>query len=57
MKTKLCHSCKKEFSIMYRVKVDSSKNWYFLCKKCTEININGNQFYLYGGTWKGKYKE
>lgn len=53
MKTKLCHSCKKEFSVLYRVKVDSSKNWYFLCKQCTEININGNQFYVYGGTWKG----
>ena len=38
MKTKLCPNCNREFSLMYRVKIDQSKNWYFLCKICTEIN-------------------
>lgn len=53
MKTKLCPNCNREFSLMYRVKIDQSKNWYFLCKICTEINKEKNQFYVYGGTWKG----
>ena len=52
MKTKLCPNCNREFSLMYRVKIDQSKNWYFLCKNCTEINKEKNQFYVYGGTWK-----
>ena len=38
MKTKLCPNCNREFSLMYRVKIDQSKNWYFLCEICTEIN-------------------
>ena len=32
MKTKLCHSCKKEFSVLYRVKVDSSKTGIFFVR-------------------------
>jgi hypothetical protein len=38
---------------MYRVRIDQTKNWYFLCKSCTETNIARNKFYVYGGTWKG----
>lgn len=38
---------------MFRVKIDTSKNWYFLCKKCTENNKISNCNYRYGGTWKG----
>jgi hypothetical protein len=53
MKTKLCHICQAEQSLMFRVKLDTSKCWYFLCKKCTEINKSINTNYVYGGTWKG----
>ena len=37
---------------MYRVRLNNSKNWYFLCKICTEENKANNPNYIYGGTWK-----
>ena len=45
--------CKFEKNLMFRVKLDRSKNWYFLCKECTEENKANNTNYVYGGTWKG----
>ena len=53
MKTKSCKICNQENSLMYRVKVDETKNWYFACKSCTENEIKKNKHYRYGGTWKG----
>jgi len=45
--------CKVEKNLMFRVKLDTSKNWYFLCKECTEESKANNTNYAYGGTWKG----
>ena len=53
MKVKECAKCHKSGNIMYRVKIDASKNWFFLCKDCTKIEKDNNKFYIYGGTWKG----
>ena len=53
MKTKFCHVCRKAYNLMYRVKLDRTKKWYFLCKTCTEENKSKNSNYVYGGTWKG----
>ena len=52
MRIKYCHICKAQKNTMFRVKLDSSKNWYFLCKDCTEENKSKNSHYIYGGTWK-----
>ena len=53
MRTKSCHICHLEKNLMFRVKLDISKNWYFLCKECTKYNKANNINYVYGGTWKG----
>ena len=57
MRKKTCDKCGLNDIIMFRVKVDLSKQWVFLCKKCTDYNKKNNQNYTYGGTWKGKYKD
>ena len=38
MREKFCHSCENSSDTMYRVRLNTSKNWYFLCKTCTEEN-------------------
>ena len=53
MKTKTCHLCKNDFNLMFRVRIDSTKNWCFLCVDCTKDNKLKNTYYKYGGTWKG----
>ena len=53
MKYKDCKVCNLSYSLLFRVKIDSSKEWYFLCKECTEENKRDNKYYSYGGTWKG----
>ena len=53
MNSKDCKVCKSSHSLLFRVKINSSKEWYFLCKKCTEENKRDNKYYRYGGTWKG----
>ena len=53
MKIKPCKICNQKGSLMYRVKLDETKNWYFACKPCTENEIKNNKHYRYGGTWKG----
>ena len=57
MKKKKCDKCGLADLIMFRVKIDTSKKWVFLCKKCTEYNKKNNHNYIYGGTWNGKYKQ
>ena len=53
MKTKNCETCETAHSILFRIKKDSTKKWYFLCRACTEKNKKRNANYRYGGTWKG----
>ena len=57
MRKKTCDKCGLNDIIMFRVKIDLSKKWVFLCKKCTDYNKKNNQNYTYGGTWKGKFKK
>jgi hypothetical protein len=52
MKTKLCAICKKEESVMYRVKITKGKLWIFVCTACCKASQSLPN-YVYGGTWKG----
>lgn len=52
MKTKNCDLCKKTDVVIYRIKIDKSKNWKFVCKTCCQKAKSLPQ-YSYGGTWKG----
>ncbi|MEN8816554.1 MAG: hypothetical protein ABF274_06765 [Nonlabens sp.] len=53
MKTKVCASCDKEYSVMYRVQITAGKKWVFCCESCTKHHQSFPN-YKYGGTWKGK---
>jgi len=57
MRKKTCDKCGLKDIIMFRVKIDLSKKWIFLCKKCTDYSKKNNHNHTYGGTWKGKYKK
>ena len=52
MKTKSCHICKTDYSILFRIQIDKGKIWIFVCKSCCE-NSQKLENYKYGGTWKG----
>ena len=52
MKIKTCSLCKISAVVMYRIKIDSSKNWIFVCKTCCQQS-QSLVHYKYGGTWKG----
>ena len=42
----------KDSTIMYRVQIDTTKKWVFICKSCLNHLKPGNKSYRYGGTWK-----
>lgn len=52
MKTKPCHTCRKETSVAYRVRLNNQKQWVFVCEDCCNIHKEQSG-YTYGGTWKG----
>ena len=52
MKTKICALCKKEDTTMYRIQIEKSKGWIFVCTECCNESKTKQQ-YKYGGTWKG----
>ena len=51
-KKKNCEQCAKDATIMYRVQIDTSKKWIFVCKSCLNLLKPSNKSYRYGGTWK-----
>jgi RNase P subunit RPR2 len=51
-KTKSCHTCNKEFSVMYRIQKTKGKIWVFVCPECCKFSKQLPD-YRYGGTWKG----
>jgi hypothetical protein len=40
--------------IMYRIQVDKSAGWQFVCDDCWTILSHNNPDYVYGGTWKAR---
>jgi len=52
MKQKRCHSCEKLATVMYRIQISPGKRWVFVCPDCRAQHAK-NEFYRYGGTWKG----
>jgi hypothetical protein len=54
IRTKACQCCQKPGDTLYRVRVDESRNWIFVCPACLELVKPGNPLYHYGGTWKSK---
>ena len=52
MKTKMCALCKNIETVLFRIKINTSKNWLFACKTCCQKS-QSLPHYKYGGTWKG----
>jgi hypothetical protein len=54
IRTKPCDRCKETNDVLYRVRIDESQRWIFVCPSCLEQVKPGNPLYQYGGTWKSK---
>ncbi|MBD2094136.1 hypothetical protein H6F90_03085 [Trichocoleus sp. FACHB-591] len=53
-RVKLCDRCANSAAVLYRVKLDESEQWRFVCDRCWPEVSQGNSFYVYGGTWKAQ---
>lgn len=53
MKTKICTDCDENHLILYRIQIEKSGKWFFVCKNCIEKH-QPKPHYRYGGTWNGK---
>jgi hypothetical protein len=50
---KLCISCGKSETVLYRIKVQIQEPWILACGACQSI-AKQQPTYQYGGTWKQK---
>eukprot|EP00297_Palpitomonas_bilix_P020965 CAMPEP_0113874444 /NCGR_PEP_ID=MMETSP0780_2-20120614/4337_1 /TAXON_ID=652834 /ORGANISM="Palpitomonas bilix" /LENGTH=56 /DNA_ID=CAMNT_0000860217 /DNA_START=104 /DNA_END=271 /DNA_ORIENTATION=+ /assembly_acc=CAM_ASM_000599 len=55
---KICDLCKEAKDLLYRCRIDKTKKWHFVCKKCWPSVSGGvvdgdaqHPHYQYGGTW------
>jgi hypothetical protein len=51
---KTCDRCATPALRLYRVQVDESGQWVFVCDRCFPSVSQNNPHYTYGGTWKAK---
>lgn len=54
IRTKACDRCQTNCDVLYRVRIDASRQWQFICPACLEHVKPANPYYQYGGTWKSK---
>ena len=54
IRTKTCDRCQLSADILYRVRVDRSGDWQFVCDNCWQLLDRDNPDYVYGGTWKAR---
>lgn len=54
VRVKLCDRCRQADEVLYRVKVDESEQWIFVCDRCYPAVSQNNPHYIYGGTWKAQ---
>ncbi|MEM9004419.1 MAG: hypothetical protein AAGE59_12955 [Cyanobacteria bacterium P01_F01_bin.86] len=51
---KTCDRCSAPASTLYRVRLDASGQWQFVCDRCWPTVRKDNPHYAYGGTWKAR---
>jgi hypothetical protein len=51
---KTCDRCSTPAPRLYRVQLDESGQWVFVCDRCFPEVSQNNPHYTYGGTWKAK---
>jgi len=54
VRTKACDRCSETCDTLFRVQVDASEEWIFVCEPCHgEVSVD-NPHFTYGGTWKSR---
>ena len=53
-RTKACDRCQAIADLMYRIQIDKSAGWQFVCNDCWTLLSHNNPDYVYGGTWKAR---
>ncbi len=51
---KTCDQCQNTSDILYRIRVEKSGNWQFICNDCWQLLDRNCPDYSYGGTWKAR---
>ncbi|MGK7955477.1 MAG: hypothetical protein AB4063_09480 [Crocosphaera sp.] len=54
VRQKECALCQTSSKVLYRVQIDSSQQWRFVCYQCWQQVHDNNPHYVYGGTWKSR---
>ncbi|MEM1279534.1 MAG: hypothetical protein AAF827_01695 [Cyanobacteria bacterium P01_D01_bin.6] len=54
VREKHCDRCQTQATVLYRVQIDASGRWQFVCDACWPIVQTDNPNYVYGGTWKAR---
>ncbi len=54
IREKICDRCYQPGLILYRVQIDETGEWKFICDRCWPDVRHGNPHYTYGGTWKAR---
>ncbi|RZM75222.1 hypothetical protein [Leptolyngbya iicbica] len=54
VREKQCDRCQTMATVLYRVQIDESGRWQFVCPHCWPTVQQNNPHYTYGGTWKAR---
>jgi hypothetical protein len=54
VRQKQCDRCQTVATVLYRVQLDASERWQFVCPDCWPQVQQDNPHYTYGGTWKAR---
>ncbi len=54
VRTKACDRCGEPRDTLFRVQVDASREWIFVCESCHAEVSSDNPHFTYGGTWKSR---
>jgi len=54
VRQKTCDRCQVVAKVLYRVQLDASARWQFVCPDCWPSVQQDNPDYTYGGTWKAR---
>jgi hypothetical protein len=52
-RTKACDKCQLIAGTMYRIQINKSVDWQFVCHDCWTL-LSNQPNYIYGGTWKAR---
>jgi hypothetical protein len=54
IRVKTCDRCETIAEVLYRIQIDRSNQWQFICDNCHQAVRSDHPDYIYGGTWKSR---